>query len=71
METRAIEQRAKEDWTKIAGEEIEIQFIKGFLYAFGSELATLRLFKAMHSAKGSRQNKANDGRFYFVIETNL
>ena len=64
----AIEQRAKETWEQIAKEPLEIQNIKGYLYAFGSELATLRLFKAFVSSKGARQNTADDGRFYFVLE---
>ena len=70
MSERVIK-RARPDWEKVAGEKVEMQYIKGFLYAFGSELATLRLFKSMHSAKGSRQGAAADGRFYFVIEVNL
>ena len=60
--------KAKEEWEKIADESLEIEVIKSFIYAYGSELATLRLFKAFHSAKGSRQRATTDGRFVFILE---
>jgi hypothetical protein len=36
--------RMKNDWLAIAKEEINVEYIDGAIYAFGSELAILRLF---------------------------
>lgn len=41
-----IERAAKKEWTKIAGESLRIEVVSGTCYAFGSELACLRLYKA-------------------------
>jgi hypothetical protein len=37
------------EWSKIAGEPITVEHIKGALYAFGSERAILRLAHKMRS----------------------
>ncbi len=36
--------RAERDWKRVAKEPIEVEQIKGTIYAYGSELAMLRLF---------------------------
>lgn len=38
--------RLKSDWEKFAKEPVEIRYVGGTFYAFGSELATLRLHYA-------------------------
>ena len=38
--------RVTKDWSAIASEPVSVEIIKGKLFAFGSELACLRLFKA-------------------------
>lgn len=35
----------RSQWERLAGEEITIKVCSGALYAFGSELATLRLYR--------------------------
>lgn len=39
-------ERCARDWTKVAGgETVTVEQVNGVLYAFGSELACLRLFR--------------------------
>jgi hypothetical protein len=47
-------QRVKNDWLEIAKEEINVEQIGGALYAFGSELAMLRLFHKYRYTDESR-----------------
>ena len=35
--------RTQKDWEHITGETLDVEFIKGTLYGYGSELAVLRL----------------------------
>ena len=64
------------DWLKVSKEPIQVEQIKGSFYAFGSELAVLRLFKYYSGnylgnkkvASGYSENKKN---WYFVLETEL
>ena len=68
--------RLKKDWEVVTKEPIEVQFIKGTFYAYGSELATLRLFKK-YSGNFKGNEKVAQGysenlkTFYFELETNL
>lgn len=58
--------RIQKDYSRIAGENVQIEEIGGVVYAFGSELATLRLFKAMPNM---RQGFATGrGTWYFCLD---
>lgn len=58
--------RIKADYSAIAGEDVDIEVIGGTLYAFGSEIATLRLFRKMPN---KRQGfSVNLGKFYFSCD---
>lgn len=35
--------RVQQDWEQIAGETMDVEYIKGTMYGYGSELACLRL----------------------------
>ena len=64
--TTSMIKRATNDWSKIAGEPVKVQQIGSMLYAFGSELATLRLFKKMpNKDQGFSQG---ENSFYFMVE---
>jgi len=58
--------------TKMAGEAVSVEYIGGAYYAFGSEIATLRLFhsynKAAHNPKASAGFSENLKKFYFRLE---
>ena len=57
---------------RIAKEEVTAQFIDGTLYAFGSELATLRLLREYHNTPRAKQGYSeNTKTFYFRLETFL
>ena len=59
-----------EKYTK--DEKITVENIGGAYYAFGSELATLRLLKAYRNTKTARQDwSENLGEWYFVLETSF
>ena len=57
--------RTQKEWLSIAKEPVQVEQISGALYAFGSELATLRLFRKHPSM--SQGYSANRGTFYFCI----
>lgn len=65
--------RLSSDWNRIAGEVMEIEYCKGSIYAFGSELATLRLFKvyAYSTSYHKQAFSENLGKFYFMLELNF
>jgi hypothetical protein len=66
MITEAQIARAQADWGRIAGEAVTVEHIGGALYAFGSEIATLRLFRQMpNNRQGYSENL---GKFYFSVE---
>ena len=58
--------RTARDYSKIAGEIVTVEQISGAIYVFGSEIATLRLFRAMPSKRQGYSE--NLERFYFSIE---
>lgn len=62
-----LEARATAEWSRIAREPVDVVDVAGALYAFGSELATLRLFKVFHPV-GRAGWSANRGSFYFTTE---
>lgn len=67
MKTTATQiARTQTDYSKIAGEHVTIEQIGGEIYAFGSELATLRLFRKMPNMRqGYSENMKT---FYFCVE---
>ena len=61
--------RVKRDWERIAGETLQVQQLTGAVYAFGSELATLRLLKEYRQSSGATANHSeNRDAFYFRLE---
>lgn len=46
-------ERVANDWSKIAGEEVAVEYIGGEFYAFGSELACLRLEHKMRCGRAN------------------
>jgi hypothetical protein len=58
--------RTEADYSRIAGEPVALQQIAGAIYAFGSEIATLRLFRKMPNCRqGYSENRK---QFYFCVE---
>ena len=62
-------------FTKIAGETIDFDIIDGIYYAFGSELATLRIYKHYNDCyyndcKCDQGYSTNLGKFYCSIDLN-
>lgn len=59
--------RLVKDYSKIAGEPVTIEQIKSGLYVFGSELATLRIFRKqpLNTRQGYSENL---NTFYFSTE---
>ena len=60
-------QRVTDDWSRIAGETVAIEYLAGALYAWCSELAALRLFHKMPRS-GRAAFSANRGSWYFCVE---
>ena len=58
--------RTARDYSSIAGETVTVEQISGAIYAFGSELATLRLFRTMPTKR--QGYSANLKKFYFCVE---
>lgn len=58
--------RAEKEWSKIAGEPVTVegQSIDGPLYAFGSELACLRLYHKMMGKGRTAYSKNRDSWYY-------
>ena len=53
------------EYSKIAGEPVTAKNVHGTIYVFGSELATLRLFREMPSR--SQGYSTNYNGFYFCF----
>lgn len=62
-------ERLKNDWERVAKEKLEIEQVDSTIYAFGSELACLRLY---HHYEGNKDTKAaysqNLKTWYFRLE---
>ena len=58
--------RATAEWSDIAGEQLKVENIKGFLYAFGTELAVRRLAHKFRSF--NVRYSENLKRWYFCNE---
>ena len=54
-----IEERATQEWQGYAGEPIRVEEIGGVLYAFGSELACLRLEHKMRCGRAKFSTNLN------------
>jgi hypothetical protein len=61
--------RVTEDFCKMAKEEVRVENIGGVIYAFGSEVATLRLLKQYrHVPQARAEYSENLKTHYFVLE---
>lgn len=62
--------KIKPMWEKHAKEKLELKLISGAIYAFGSELACLRLDKTYrsHGTKADSGFSANLNTWYFRLE---
>lgn len=58
--------RTQAEYSRIAGENVSLEVIGGAIYAFGSELATLRLFRKM--PKMRQGYSENMKTFFFCVE---
>lgn len=58
--------RVQKDYSAIAQEPVTVESIGGVLYAFGSEIATLRLFRKMPNMRQGFSK--NMGVFFFAVE---
>lgn len=68
--TQSQIERVSEDLEYRAGEEVEVEFMDGAFWVFGSELATLRLLKKYRHNDNARQDYSeNLESFYFVLDT--
>lgn len=47
--------RVKKDWENVAKEKIDVEKIGSAIYAFGSELAVLRIFHHYNVASGQQK----------------
>lgn len=60
--------RTQHDWTAYANEPVRVESIGGTLYGFGSELATLRIYRKYgHQDNTSQGFSRNLGSFYFSL----
>lgn len=55
MKRAKFEKSAASEFSRIAKEEMTAEVIGGTVYGFGSELATLRCYKAYEGTKGLHQ----------------
>lgn len=61
-------ERLTKQMEKFAGECVTVEEITGNYYVFGSELATLRIYRKYKDCKNVNQGySANRETFYFVI----
>lgn len=64
--------RVKNDWEKIAKETIEIEYCNGTFYGYGSELATLRIYKEYtlitKSEKVRQEYSKNLKTYFFALD---
>jgi len=62
-------EKIKKMWETKAKEKFTIEDIKGTVYAYGSELATLRLLKEYRGNKKAKADYSiNLKKFYFSLE---
>ena len=58
------------EWSKIAGEKIDLQLIGGGIYAFGSELACYRIYMKYRNSpdKVRAEYSTNKKSWFFVLD---
>ena len=56
----------KSEYSRIAGEIVDVEMVGGTLYVFGSEMATLRPFRAMPNKRQGYSK--NLGKFFFAVD---
>lgn len=66
MATKSQLSRIEKEYSAIAGEKVTVEQIGSTMYAFGSELATLRLFRKMPNMRQGFSENMNT--FFFSIE---
>lgn len=60
--------RVQQDWTAYANEPVRVEEISGTFYGFGSELATLRIYRKYGAQDNTTQGfSGNLGSFYFSL----
>jgi len=59
--------RTEKEYSAIAGESVSVEQIGSAIYAFGSEIATLRLFRKMPNMRQGFSENMNT--FFFCVET--
>jgi len=64
--TATLIARTQAEYSRIAGRTVSVEVIGGALYAFGNELSTLRLFRAMPAGRQAYSDNRNT--FYFSVE---
>lgn len=62
--------KTKKEFEKIAKKPLEVEYIKGAYYAYGSELAVLRLNK-VYSQKGESAFSKNLNKWYFKLNVDF
>jgi hypothetical protein len=60
--------RAERDWTGYAKEKIAVEYIKGTLYGYGSELAVLRLEHKYNCPKARAFFSKNLNTWTFALD---
>jgi hypothetical protein len=61
--------RVQKDWEKISGETMDVEYIKGTVYGYGSELAVLRLYhKYKNPAKTRTFFSQNLSTWVFTLD---
>lgn len=68
---KSFEAKAAREWSKLAQEPVTCEYIAPALYAFGSELACLRLFHAFADSQRNHPHAAyseNRATWYFYKE---
>jgi hypothetical protein len=60
--------RAQEDWELIAKETLDVEYVKGTLYGYGSELAVLRLEHKYKSPKARAFYSKNIDTWVFALD---
>ena len=58
--------RLKDEWEKYSKEDLQVEDIKGVVYGYGSELATLRVMKAYRENKKVRHGYSENLETFYV-----
>lgn len=66
--TTAQAERVRAEWSRIAGEAIDVEEVTGTIYGFGSELATLRLYRKF---SGSTQGWSGNLRTWYFTPSGV